>query len=657
MIRKLVVILLSSIICLLGVVPALAQGQYSTLGEYEKVTGKTIETFSEAPMLKTKVATGELLPVKQRLPEDFVVIEPLEEIGQYGGTARVFSIAPGHPGDGAYISGQEPILRVASDLKTTIPNIARKWELSEDGKTLTLYLRKGMKWSDGYPFTADDIMYWWEDMVLNDELTPVKPVQYWAPGGELMKVEKVDDYTVRFRFAAPYPNVPMLLSGPEGFWKAQYPKHYLSQFHIKYNSKANELAKERGFDFWHQLHIEMTLNWCSLMRYPDVPTINAFKCVERTASHLLYERNPYYWKVDTEGNQLPYIDRILVKKVEDIEMYTAKIVTGEADFAARETSLENYPLYVESAEKAGYRVLPWPSGFGTMVLYQLNLTCKDPVLREIFLDVRFRRAMSLALNREEINEILFFGMGKPGQWTLISKSILYEPRFAQAYAQYDPEEANRLLDEMGLEWDRKHEYRLRPDGKRLVWTNEYYPGGMNIAGEATSELAVRYWKEIGCQVLLKPITGELSLQRAAANEIYMNLWIGDRGTDMAFFTGDLKWFVPMNTGWEMSYGVEWARWYQSEGKAGEEPPEKVKQIYEWRQELLATMDEEERILMGKNILASQAENVWAIGTVAEVPVPIIVRKNLRNIPEEGLYTWDVLYTMPQHPEQFFFKQK
>lgn len=657
MIRKLILILLSVTICLLGITPALAQKSWGTLQDYEKATGASIAKFNEAPMLRTKVAAGELPAVEERLPEEPVVIEPVEEIGQYGGTVNVFSIAPGHPGDGGYVSGQEPILRIDSDLQTIVPNVARKWELSEDGKTLTLYLRKGMRWSDGYPYTADDIMYWWEDIVLNDELSPVKPTAWWAPGGELMKVEKVDDYTVRFRFAASYPIAPILLGGPEGLWKAQFPKHYLKQFHIKYNPKANELAKERGFEFWYQLHIDRTLTWCSLIRNPGVPTINAFQCVEKTASHLLYERNPYYWKVDTEGNQLPYIDKILVKKVEDIEMYTAKIVTGEADFAARETSLENYPLYVESAEKAGYRVLPWPSGFGTMVLYQLNLTCKDPVLRKIFRDVRFRRALSLALNREEMNEILFFGMGKPAQWTLISKSILYEPGFAQAYAQYDPEEANRLLDEMGLEWDKKHEYRLRPDGKRLVWTNEYYAGGMNIAGEATSELAAKYWKKIGVQVLLKPITGELSGIRAPGNEIDMNLWIGDRGTDFAFFTGDMRWFMPLSYGWEMTYGVEWARWYNTKGKAGEEPPEKVKQLYEWRERVMTTMDEEERIELGKKILASEAENVWVIGTVAEVPVPIIVRDNLRNIPGEGLYTWDVLYTMPQHPEQFFLKQR
>jgi len=135
------------------------------------------------------------------------------------------------------------------------------------------------------------------------------------------------------------------------------------------------------------------------------------------------------------------------------------------------------------------------------------------------------------------------------------------------------------------------------------------------------------------------------------------LWIGDRGTDFAFFTGDMRWFMPLSYGWEMTYGVEWARWYNTKGKAGEEPPEKVKQLYEWRERVMTTMDEEERIELGKKILASEAENVWVIGTVAEVPVPIIVRDNLRNIPGEGLYTWDVLYTMPQHPEQFFLKQR
>jgi len=657
--KKLTVMLVSGILCLWGVFPALAQHQYSTLQDYEKATGKRIKVFNEAPVLRTKVAAGELPPLKERLPEEPMVIEPLEEIGQYGGTAHVFSIQANHPGDGAYVGqGFETVLRLTPDCKKIIPNIAKKWELSKDGKTLTLYLRKGMKWSDGVPFTADDVMFWWKDMILNDELTPVKPTVWWGPGGELMKVEKVDDYTVRFHFAVPYPIAPRLLAGPEGLWKFQYPKHYLRQFHIKYNPKANELAKEKGFNSWYEYFAERNSTWCSMPTNPDLPTLGAFRCVESKPGYLLYERNPYYWKVDTEGNQLPYIDRIITRKVENIEMYNAKIIGGEADFAARSANLENYPLYKRSAEKGNYRINLWTSGYGSVVIYQPNQTCKDPVLRKIFQDVRFRRALSLAINREEINESLFFGLGVPRQWTLISDSILYEPRFGEAYAQYDPDEANRLLDEMGLKWDKNHEYRLRPDGKRLAWTLEYFPGaGMAAAKTAMSELVKEYWKKIGCDVKLKETTGELMNVRAPANEIVMNLWHGDRGTDMAFFTGDIRWFAPITVGWEMSYGVEWARWYATGGKSGEEPPEKVKKLYEWLKKMLTTMDEKERIQLGKKILASQAENVWVIGTVGMVPVPVITRKNLRNVPEKHLYTWDVLYTKDSYPEQYFFKQK
>jgi len=659
MIRKLAVMLLAAAICLLGAIPALTQGQYSTLGEYEKATGKTIAKFSEAPTLRTKVAAGELPPVEQRLPEELMVVEPLEEIGQYGGTAHVFSIQANHPGDGAYVGqGFETVLRLTPDCTKVVPNIARKWELSKDGKALTLYLRKGMKWSDGVPFNADDVMFWWEDIILNDELTPVKPTTWWGPGGELMKVEKVDDYTVRLRFAAPYPIAPRLLAGPEGYSKFRYPKHYLKGFHIKYNPDANDLAKEKGFEFWYEYFAERNSAWCSMVTNPDLPTIGPFKCAESRPGYLLYERNPYYWKVDTEGNQLPYIDRIITRKVEDIEMYNAKIIGGESDFAARSASLENYPLYKESAKKGNYRINLWISGYGSVVIYQANQTCKDPVLRKLFQDVRFRRALSLAINREEINEFLFFGLGVPRQWTLISDSVLYEPRFGQAYAQYDPDEANRLLDEMGLGWDENHEYRLRADGKKLVWTLEYFPGaGMAAAKTAMSELVKEYWKKIGCRIELKETTGELTNVRAPANDIAMNLWHGDRGTDMAFFTGDIRWFVPQSVGWEMSYGVEWARWYTTGGESGEEPPEEVKKIYGWLDEMKITMDEERRIELGKKILASQAENVWTIGTVGMVPAPVITRSNLRNVPERHLYTWDVLYTKDSYPEQYFFEQK
>jgi len=187
MLRRLTLILISGIICLLGAESTLAQRVWSTLQEYEKVTGQRIEKFGEAPMLRVKVAAGEIPPVEERLPEEPVVIAPVEEIGQYGGTLHTFNTKSGRPGDGAYAIGYEPLLHVASDISTILPNVAKKWDFSKDGKTLTLYLRKGVKWSDGAPFTADDVMFWWEDIMLNKELTPVLPTQF-LPGGEPMKV-------------------------------------------------------------------------------------------------------------------------------------------------------------------------------------------------------------------------------------------------------------------------------------------------------------------------------------------------------------------------------------------------------------------------------------------------------------------------------------
>jgi len=206
MARKLTAVLLEVGLCLMGVIPGLAQKGYSTLAEYEKLTGKRIEKFNEAPMLKVKVAAGELPPVEERLPEEPLVVEPLEEIGQYGGTLRGGVRAPTGGGAETVTARVQHLFMLSPDLNTVIPNIAKGWDLSNDYKTLTVYLRKGMKWSDGVPFTADDIMFWYNDILLNDELTPVKP-KAWSPGGKLVKVKKIDDYTVRFQFAIPYPSI------------------------------------------------------------------------------------------------------------------------------------------------------------------------------------------------------------------------------------------------------------------------------------------------------------------------------------------------------------------------------------------------------------------------------------------------------------------
>jgi len=266
-----------------------------------------------------------------------------------------------------------------------------------------------MKWSDGVPFTADDFLFWYEDIILNDELTPAKPV--WLKTGELGKVEKVDDYTIRFRFTKPHGLFLKYLAGPQGHGIAYYPKHYLKQFHPRYTpvEKLEEMAKKEGFKFWYQLFQAKNDRWMN----PDLPVITPWKTkTPATEDPFVLERNPYFWKVDPEGNQLPYIDRISHRLVENPDMINFKAMTGELDMQFRHILYTNYPLLMNGREKGNYQVFKYTDDFETNMAIGINLNNKDPVLRKIVQDKRFRIAMSLAMNREEINELCYLGMCK-----------------------------------------------------------------------------------------------------------------------------------------------------------------------------------------------------------------------------------------------------
>ncbi len=664
--RKLAIVLLVGLVCSLGALPTLAQEiqievvdgqyiingqslatQYTSVEEYEEATGKKIAKFSESPVLRTKVAAGELPPVEERLPEDVAVIIPTEEIGQYGGTLRIVSVEPNGSTDAQYFAGAEHWFTLAPDNKTVIPCLAKGWESSEDGKSITLYLRKGMKWSDGAPFTADDVMFWYEDILLNKELTPTVGSN-WSPGGEPVIVEKIDDYTVSFDFAASYPIVKYIFARDIYFL---YPKHYLREFHIKYNLKANELAKEEGYEQWYQLFKAKSHQRDGMPLVPGLPSLSSFTCVERTPEYFIFERNPYYWKVDSEGNQLPYVDRIESTYVQGNEMYTAKAVTGQSDFALRATNLQDYTLYKENAEKGKYRVVLWKSATNVSNFYYvLNLVHLDPVLRPIFQDVRFRRALSLAIDREAVNEALFFGMGTPTQATVAPGDRFYEESFIKAYIEYDVEGANQLLDEMGLKWDEKHEYRLRPDGERLSFICEVYSGGK--AGPQT-EMVTKYWQELGIDVVMKLEGAQLFVANLVGNKMSMYASTGYY-TELLLYANGIM-FVPaaITMPW-----IPWARWYNKEEKGAEEPPQWAKQLLEWWEEIKTTLDEERRTELGKKIVAEQAENLWRIGVVGLLPQPLIVSERLRNVPEKYNYGgWDWDHTMPVRPEQFFLTQE
>lgn len=648
MMRKLMVILLSGAILLGLTTVSFAKGvYYDTLQTYEKATGNKIEKFHQSPMLRVKVAAGELPSVEERLPKEPLVVDPFEEIGQYGGTLHGFAIHPNYWQDTEWLRRKDSLFLPSLDGKTIRPDIAKGYEISKDLKTFTIYLRKGLKWSDGVPFTADDILFYFNDEVGNDELTPIKPSDLIA-GGEMVKVKKIDDYTVQFCFAAP--NVAVFLNriardGGQNFMFD--PKHYLEKWHIKYNSNANELAKKENYDHWWEA-FKYHANLYGLNTDTDLPRMGPFILKKATSSQMISERNPYYFVVDTAGNQLPYIDKI-VTNVVSMEVYQMKLISGEADLAWLNPSLSNYPLYKENEKKGNYRVILWPGKHATELALWLNLNEKNLALRKIYQDIRFRQALSLAINRNEINESIFFGKAVPRQLTVLPNFPGYKKEWAEAYAQYDPNEANQLLDEMGLSKKDKDGFRLGPDGKPLLLIIEY----VELEGPkgAILELVKEYWEKVGIKVLLKLEERSFFGKRMASTEHGVKAWHTINPT--IFYAADTSIFPNSDAIYA------WDQWIKTKGEKGEEPPEDVKKVYKWKEEIQGTVPgSKEFIKIAQKIGDLAAEKLWGIGTVGMAPQPHIVKNNLRNypIPVEQVSPYSNGWMPLILFEQLFFKK-
>jgi len=396
MAKKLLIMLLIGAVSLLGTLPVVAKEVYE-LKEYEAITGEKL-TFNEAPEFRIKVAAGELPPLEERLPDEPLIVEPLQEIGKYGGIWH-----RAHTGTSCNVKLHklidENLTRYNRDFTKILPNVVKGWEFSKDFKSITLFLRKGMKWSDGAPFTADDFMFWYEDIILNDELTPAKP-SWFKVGRELGKMEKVDEYTIKISFTEPYPVITEVFCAP-GRGKLYAPKHYLKKFHPKYTS-MDEIKKEmerEGFNLWTDL-FEVKRE---MLTSPDLPTISAWVCENTVDQPIqILARNPYYWKVDTQGNQLPYINEIHRTFVGTPEAIKLKALAGDIDFQVYKIGgTDDYPMYKQNEEKGGYRVVPdVPFIWG--VVMGFNFFHKDPFLRKLFRNKQFRIAISLALDREEM---------------------------------------------------------------------------------------------------------------------------------------------------------------------------------------------------------------------------------------------------------------
>ena len=604
------------------------------------VPAKTASQLDLTQFLESPILTAQdLPPVEERLPEDPVVIAPYDSIGHYGGTARLIA------DDVPMFYSPEGLFTISPDHKTILPNLAESYVYSEDGHELTVRLRRGLKWSDGQPLTAADFLFATNDLQLNTSFQPVTPPELIG-----LTLHAVDPWTLVYIFPKPSPffinNMAQL---PERYMA---PRHYLQQFHPKYTDQdvIAERLEKMGFLNW-QTFISAALTQRRIPELVNQPTMRAFLPNQYTPTQSSYERNPYYFKIDPTGQQLPYIDAIEAEVVGDTAVAIAKASTGQLDFAGFRLPTQDIPLLKLGEKNSGIQVKIWRRLHGSDLAIQANLNHSDQSLRTLFQDVRFRRALSVAIDRDEMNEIIYFGRGVPRQVTVIPESDYFEPDFATAHTEYDPIEARRLLDEIGLVDIDADGMRELPDGGKFIPTVEYVD--TETPKQISMELVTSYWNAVGIDVRPRLIDRGLQLARAMSNEFVMTLWHADRTTDI-LFPGNPDFWVPRKIAASLAMWSEWSRWYLTNGKKGERPPPEIVELQRIADEFSMTMDPVRRVQLGKQILATNAEKLWTIGTVGLAPQPVVVSDRLKNVVDEGLWGWDIRGTMPYHPATWYF---
>jgi peptide/nickel transport system substrate-binding protein len=599
------------------------------------------KTFNEAPALAEMVKQGKLPPVQERIGQDPLVIKPVHEIGKYGGTWRRSFTGPGDNLNGVRAGGgADFILYVDYTGQKAVPNIAKGWEVSPDGRTTTLSLRRGMKWSDGEPFTSDDFLFWYEDVDQNKELLPV-PVAMLTINGKPGVVEKVDTYTVRYRFPDPYFVLPELLAysdpisgqaanGSDSFG-GYMPAHYLKQFHPKYTAKADldKAVAAANVDNWVNLFKQKS-TW---NLNPELPVVSPWKiATPNTSSVWTLERNPYSIWVDTDGNQLPYIDKIQLTLGENLEVINLRAIAGEFDLQARHIDIGKVPAYLENQDKGGYKlsINPMTSGSDYGIFFNLAYDA-EPEVAKWFNTTDFRRALSLGIDREQINETFFLGIGTPGS-AAPSETNKYNPgpEYRKLWATYDPKKANDMLDAIGLTSKDSDGFRLRTDGKGRLGLEVTTLGGQFVQYTQISEMVREHWKKIGIDLRVQEMERNLAIKRGAGNETQLLTWSND-GTDTLFINPTWM-FATDGTSW---YSPAFGTWFQSGGKQGKEPPPRMREVMDkWRQGFSAP--DEERVQLGKDMWKIALDEVWYIGVAGQagaVEGTQVAKVDLGNVPE------------------------
>jgi peptide/nickel transport system substrate-binding protein len=607
--------------------------------------GAFAQSPADPPMLRLDVSTGKLPPADKRLPQQPLVVRT-DTPGKHGGTLHSL-VGRSRDTRLLVVYGYARLVGYDRNLEL-VPDILESFEVQE-GRVFTLRLRKGHRWSDGHPFTAEDFRYYWEDVANNKELAPAGPPKDLLVDGEPPKFEVLSDTVVRYSWHKPNPHFLPRQAGASPLFIYR-PAHYLKPFHKKYSEKvrkqeAEGTAKRR----WSAVHNRADNLYEA--DNPDLPTLQPWMNTTRPpADRFVAVRNPYFHRVDEQGLQLPYIDRVILA-VADPKLIPAKAGAGEADLQARDVHFNNYTFLKQGEKQNGYRTLLWRPGKGSHFALYPNLNTNDPVWRKLLRDVRFRRALSLAIDRALVNQVLYFGLAIESNNTVLPQSPLFRESYRDRWARYDRKQAAALLDEMGLKKGKDGIRRL-PDGRPLEIIVE-------TAGESTEhtdvlELIRETWREVGIKLFSKPAQREAWRNRIFSGETVMSVW---SGIENGLATPDNSPDELAPTTQSQHQWPKWGQYLETAGKSGEpvDMPE-AKELRRLYRAWLDATNRQERERAWHAMLELHAEQQFVIGVVSGVPQPVVARETLMNVPERGFYNWDPgAFFGIYRPDTFWFK--
>jgi peptide/nickel transport system substrate-binding protein len=583
------------------------------------------------------LATAALLslisaPTQAGPPDEPRVIEDMAEPGKPGGELRTL-ITRERETRFFNIYGYAHLVGFNKQLEL-VPDILAGFEAKE-GREFTLRLRKGHKWSDGQPFTAEDFRFFWEDVALNKELSPTGPDIQLVVDGELPKIEVLDELTVRYSWSRPNQFfLPALAAANQLF--IYRPAHYLKQFHVKYaepEALKKLMAETRARD-WAQLFLRK--DRLNDFDDPDIPTLQPWMLTTRAPSQrFVAVRNPSFHRVDKTGRQLPYIERFILELV-DGKLIPIKTGAGETDLQARRLVFKDYTFLKESEARSGLETLLWPEARAAHLALYPNLNAKDPVWRGLFRDLRFRKALALGLDRDTLSQFMYAGLATPSNNTLLPESPLWRDEYGAECASFDPDTANALLDELGLDKRNEAGTRLLPDGRPMELVVE-------LAGEDNEqtdvvELVRDQWAEIGFKITAKPSDRQIMRSRVYAGTALMSMFFGiDNGVPTAIMPP--KDYAPTSQGDQLQW-PKWGQHHETQGAAGEPPdlPEAKRLMELYKAWTTATGERQAEIW--HEMLGIYSSQCYTIGLVANVQQPVAARASLRNLPEQAIFNWE-----------------